>query len=146
MGTDEVIDDSRQTNLADIPAEAQEFVSLVNDHRESEGLEPLVWDTALASVAVAHSEDMRDRNFFSHDNPDGEDPFDRMRAAGISFQRAGENIASGYRTGQAVLDGWLASEGHRTNIETAAYTHHGLGYVEEGHYWTHVFATIPSVE
>lgn len=118
----------------------------MNDHREDQGLEPLVWNDALGGVAQAHSKDMRDRNYFKHENPDGEDPFDRMRAAGISYRGAGENIAQGYRTGQSVLDGWLGSTGHRVNIEKSAYTDHGLGYVEDGNYWTLVFATNPSVE
>ena len=67
-----------------------------------------------------------------------------MTAAGISYQAAAENIAQGYSTGQAVLNGWLGSTGHRENIENGNYTHHGVGYVEDGHYWTHVFARNPS--
>jgi len=116
----------------------------VNDYRESKGLSRLQWDPALGGVAQAHSQDMYDRSFFSHTNPDGEDPFDRMSAAGISYESAAENIAKGYTTGQAVLNGWINSPGHRANIENAAYTHHGLGYVESGNYWTHVFAKNPS--
>jgi uncharacterized protein YkwD len=88
---------------------------------------------------------MRDRDFFSHSNPDGEEPFDRMSDAGISYAGAAENIASGYASAEAVLNGWLNSSGHRANIENGSYTHHGIGYVEEGNYWTHVFATDPSV-
>jgi uncharacterized protein YkwD len=138
--------DRSGVRVGSLPAEAKEFVELVNEHRESEGLSALEWHPEIAGVALAHTEDMRDREFFAHDNPDGESPFDRLSAAGISYSRAGENIAAGQQTGQAVLDAWLGSPGHRANIENEAYTHHGVGYVEDGHYWTHVFATDPSVE
>ena len=131
---------------SDLPAEAQNFVSLMNDHRESQGLDPLVWDSALGGVALAHSQDMKDRAFFAHTNPDGDDPFDRMAAAGISYRSAGENIAVGQATGQTVFDTWIDSSGHRANIENSDYTHHGLEYVEDGNYWTHVFARNPSLE
>jgi uncharacterized protein YkwD len=103
----------------ELPAEAAEFVSLMNEHRVDQGLAPLEWNTALGNVALAHSQDMRDRDFFDHTNPDGDSPFDRMAAAGISYRRAGENIAYGYRTGEAVFTGWINSDGHRANIENA---------------------------
>jgi len=88
-------------------------------------------------VAQAHSQDMVDRGFFSHTNPDGESPFDRLAEAGIAYAAAGENIAYGYSTASSVLAAWLGSSGHRANIEYAGYTHHGVGLV--GTYWTHVF-------
>jgi uncharacterized protein YkwD len=69
-----------------------------------------------------------------------------MESAGISYQSAGENIAAGYSTGASVLSGWLGSSGHKANIENANYTHHGVGYVAEGNYWTHVFARNPSTQ
>ena len=118
----------------------QDFVTLMNQHRLAQGLDALVWSDSLAAVAQAHSQDMRDRDFFDHTNPDGDDPFDRMTAAGISYGYAGENIAFGYSTGQSVFDGWINSPGHKANIENGNYTHHGVGYVEDGHYWTHVFS------
>ena len=131
---------------ATIPLEAQDFVTRMNEHRVSQGLAPLAWHDEIADVALAHSQDMRDRGFFDHTNPDGDSPFDRMAAAGITYRSAGENIAYGYSTGAAVFDGWINSTGHRANIENASFTHHGVGYVEDGHYWTHVFAGEPAVE
>jgi uncharacterized protein YkwD len=113
------------------------FVDLMNDHRESIGLSALVWDSRVAAVATAHSQDMEDRDFFSHTNPDGEDPGDRLADADIALRAWGENIAWGYSTGSSVLSAWLASEGHRENIENGYFTHHGVGKV--GNIWTHVF-------
>ena len=113
------------------------FVDRMNAHRVSLGLAPLVWHSGVAAVATAHSQDMEDRDFFSHTNPDGEDPGDRLDDAGITYRAWGENIAWGYSTGASVLSAWLASSGHRANIENGTFTHHGVGKV--GTIWTHVF-------
>ncbi len=121
----------------ELPAEVQDFVSLMNAHRQSVGCDPLAWSTAVAGVAQAHSEDMIARSYFAHDNPDGESPFDRLRSAGISYRGAAENIAYGYPNASAVLDGWLNSSGHRRNIENCSLSEHGVGL--EGTHWTHVF-------
>jgi uncharacterized protein YkwD len=125
----------------EVPTEADVagFVDLINTQRQSRGLAPLAWDPAAADVALAHSSDMATRGFFSHVNPDGASPFDRMSAAGIEYIRAGENIAFGFTSAQSVFEAWMASPGHRGNIENAAYTHHGVGRF--GTYWTHLFFT-----
>lgn len=120
-----------------VAAELQHFVSLMNQHRTEQGLAPLAWDARAAAVAQAHSADMVARSFFSHTNPDGDSPFDRMAAAGITYSTAGENIAYGYPSAESVLAAWLNSPGHRSNIENAGYTHHGVGLV--GTHWTHLF-------
>jgi uncharacterized protein YkwD len=119
------------------PAEVQSLVARVNQHRAGLGLAPLAWDARVATVAQAHSQDMVDRGYFAHTSPDGIDPFERLAAAGIAHAAAGENIAYGYPTASAVLAAWLGSPGHRANLESAAYTHHGIGLV--GTHWTHVF-------
>jgi uncharacterized protein YkwD len=113
------------------------FVDRMNAHRVSIGLSPLAWRSDVAAVAVAHSQDMTDRDFFSHTNPDGESPGDRLDGDGIAYRAWGENIAWGYSTGASVLGAWLASEGHRENIENSYFTQHGVGKV--GNIWTHVF-------
>lgn len=121
----------------ELPAEVQDFVSLMNAHRQTVGCEALVWNSAVAGVAQAHSQDMLSRSYFAHDNPDGESPFDRLRAAGVTYSGAAENIAYGYPDAAAVLNGWLNSSGHRRNIENCGLSEHGVGL--EGTHWTHVF-------
>ena len=118
-------------------SEVARFVELMNAHREAEGCPALEWHDGAANVAEAHSADMTARRFFDHMNPDGESPFDRLRAAGVSWRAAAENIAYGFSTGSGVLQTWLDSPGHRANIENCRYTHHGVGLVRET--WTHVF-------
>jgi uncharacterized protein YkwD len=115
----------------------EDLVELVNVHRISVGCGPLVWHPGVAAVARAHSQDMIDRDFFAHTNPDGASPFDRLTAAGIDYSSAAENIAHGYSSAEAVFEGWLDSPGHRANIERCALTHHGVGLA--GTHWTHLF-------
>src|SRR4029453_12310533 len=105
----------------------REFEQLANAHRARAGCGRLRGDPPPAAVAQAHADDMVRRDFFSHTNPDGQSPFDRLRAAGVTYVAAAENIAFGYPTAAAVLEGWLGSSGHRANVENCAYTHHGVG-------------------
>lgn len=125
-----------------------EVLSIVNQRR-SEGANcggqgsfgatgPLAMNGALRCAARVHSKDMADRSFFSHTNPDNESPFDRMERAGYVFSAAGENIAQGYPTPQAVMDGWMGSDGHCSNIMNPNFTEIGVGYYD-GAYWTQTF-------
>lgn len=127
-----------------VAAYEQEVFDLVNQIRAENGLEPFVYNVTLAETARAHSQDMIDRNFVSHTNPDGEDPFDRMRDNGLSFSMAAENIAAGQRTPEEVVNSWMNSEGHRANI-LGSCEELGVGLAlggSYGYYWTQCFATV----
>ena len=126
----------------DLDPQVEQFLSLLNAHRADVGCSVLTWNGAVAEVAQAHSVDMATRSFFSHINPDGDTPFDRLSEAGVAFSSAGENIAHGYATAEAVLAGWLNSPGHRANIENCSFTHHGVGLVDGR--WTHLFLQNPT--
>ncbi len=69
------------------------MLELVNQERAHKGLRPLQADPEAREVARAHSQDMFARRYFSHVTPDGKDPFDRLRGAGVRFLTAGENLA-----------------------------------------------------
>ena len=116
-----------------------EVVRLVNDIRVENGLQPLKANWELFRVARYKSQDMLDKGYFSHTSPTYGSPFQMMKAFGISYRTAGENIAMGYSTPQAVVDGWMNSSGHRANILNASYTQIGVGYVSRGNYWTQMF-------
>ena len=127
-----------------VAAYEQEVFDLVNQIREENGLEPFVYNETLAETARAHSQDMIDRDFFDHYNPDGKSPFDRMRDNGLSFSMAAENIAAGQRTPEEVVESWMNSEGHRANI-LGDCKELGVGLALGGHYgyyWTQCFATV----
>lgn len=126
------------TDTAVIDYEA-EVIRLVNEIRVEYGLGTLTTNWQLSRVARYKSQDMHDNHYFSHTSPTYGTPFQMIKNFNISYRTAGENIAKGYRTPQAVVDGWMNSEGHRANILNASFTQIGVGYVADGNYWTQMF-------
>lgn len=127
------------TASTSVTAYEKEVVRLVNAERAKEGLSALEYDWQLSRVARYKSEDMQKNNYFSHTSLTYGSPFNMMKSFGITYRTAGENIAKGYRTPAAVVDGWMNSPGHRANILNSSFTHIGVGYVERGNYWTQMF-------
>lgn len=113
---------------------------LVNAERIGEGLGTVDWHDPLSQVAFEHSWDMYTRGFFGHTNPCGEQPWDRVDRAGISWTAVAENIAQGQSTAMAVMASWMGSAGHRANILDGQMTHCVIGVYQSpgGTYWTMV--------
>lgn len=121
-------------------ASVQEMARLVNAHRQARGCPALVWLQPAADAAQAHSADMARRGYFDHTSPEGRQPWDRLTERGVGYRTMAENIAWTPEQGaRQTLAGWIASPGHRANLENCAYTHHGIGL--QSAYWTHVFVT-----
>lgn len=116
-----------------------EVVRLVNEIRQQNGLKPLTANWELSRVARYKFQDMLDNRYFAHQSPTHGTPFQMIRNFGLTYRTAGENIAMGYRTPQAVVNAWMNSSGHRANILNASYTQIGVGYVAQGNYWTQMF-------
>lgn len=117
----------------------QAVVNLTNEERAKNGLQPLQIDYELSRVARDKSLDLYTNQYFDHNSPVYGSPFDMMRAYGISYRTAGENIAKGQRTPEEVVNAWMNSPGHRANILNGNFTHIGVGYIENGHHWTQMF-------
>lgn len=105
----------------------------------------LAWDGRLSQAAYDHSLDMATANYFSHTGRDGRSPSQRVAATGYTAQAVGENIAAGYGSMAAVVDGWMGSEGHCANLMSASYSQMGLACArgsasQYGIYWTQVLA------
>ena len=126
-------------NDTDVTDFEGEVIRLVNEIRQSNGFGTLKSNWQLSRVARYKSQDMHDKKYFSHQSPTYGSPFEMMKNFNISYRTAGENIAKGYTTPQAVVDGWMNSPGHRANILNASFTEIGVGYVADGHYWTQMF-------
>lgn len=116
-----------------------EVIRLVNQIRKENGLSELKYNWELSRVARYKSEDMKNNGYFSHTSPTYGSPFTMMKNFGISYRSAGENIAMGYATPEAVVNAWMNSSGHRANILNSSFTEIGVGYVESGRYWTQMF-------
>lgn len=108
-----------------------EMLILINQERKKEGLTPLKADPEIAQVARAHSIDMFVRGYFSHFTPEKKSPFDRIRAAKVSFITAGENLALA-PTLAIAHTGLMESPGHRANILHKSFGRVGIGIVEGG--------------
>ncbi len=91
--------------------------------------EPVTWNSPLTQAAAGHSQDMVARNYFSHTSADGRTLVDRVTATGYSWSSLGENIAAGYPSVNAVVDGWIASDGHCANLMNPAFRDIGLACV-----------------
>lgn len=118
-------------------------LDLANAIRARWNLPALSWDDTAAYAAYLHSEDMALNDYFSHENLDGQSPFDRLSAAGVEYRSASENIAAGYKSAIYVHEGWMNSEGHRQNV-LGDYTRLGVGTYLGGSnqtYYTQKFYT-----
>lgn len=121
------------SNAKPMPDYETLMLGLVNKERIKRGLKPLQFDPELVPVARAHSQDMFAKGYFAHDNLEGKDPFDRMRAAGIRFQAAGENLALA-QTVEIAHVNLMNSPGHRANILNPSFGRLGIGILDGGFY------------
>jgi uncharacterized YkwD family protein len=118
----------------------KEVVRLTNIERQKAGLSALTSSNEnLNKSAMAKSQDMSNKNYFSHTSPTYGSPFEQMRTFGVTYSYAAENIAQGQRTPQEVVTAWMNSSGHRANILNGKLTQIGVGYVAKGNYWTQQF-------
>ncbi|MCE4050903.1 MULTISPECIES: SafA/ExsA family spore coat assembly protein [Bacillaceae] len=126
-------------NIDSVKTVEREVIRLCNIERQKAGLAPLTENWELSRVARDKSMDMAQKNYFSHTSPTYGSPFDMMKAYGISYRSAGENIAKGQTTAQQVVNSWMNSSGHRANILSSSFTQIGVGYYATGHHWTQMF-------
>jgi len=126
------------------PDAEREMLHAVNAERRARGLAPLKWCDRCADVARRHSRNMYRGGFFSHEDLDGDDPFDRMVDARIAYGAAGENLALAPTVEEAHA-GLMKSPDHRANILRARFEQLGIG-IYEGPYGlmcTQVFRALP---
>ncbi|WP_173055971.1 CAP domain-containing protein [Phytohabitans houttuyneae] len=125
-------------------ADENKVVDITNQERAAAGCGPVKVNTKLASAAGLHSEDQAEHNNMSHTGSDGSSPWQRSERAGYT-NAIGENVAMGYRTPAAVMDGWMNSPGHRANILNCSAKAIGVGlaYASDGSpYWTQMFGSV----
>jgi uncharacterized protein YkwD len=112
--------------------EAQ-MLEMVNKERIKAGLSTLSPDPEMTNVGRAHSQDMFRRGYFAHVNPEGKDPFDRMKDANVRFYAAGENLALA-QTLPIAHTNLMNSPGHRANILNPSFHRLGIGILDGGFY------------
>ena len=143
------------TYASDLDAEEAKFVTLINSYRAAQGRTALAACPALGRAAQAHSDDMRDRDYFLNQNPEGLQPWDRACAACFTngcgpATAMAENIGAGHATAQDTFTQWKSSEAHNANMLRASFTLLGVGRAiggaSYGVYWTTVFAAAGDCE
>lgn len=118
---------------------AAQVVSLVNAERAKQGLSALTVSTKVQQAAQTRAGELK--SSFSHTRPSGASCFTALTEAGVSYTRAGENIAYGQSSPAAVVQAWMNSSGHRANILSRDFTTIGVGYtvVNGTAYWSQFF-------
>lgn len=134
---------------AEVAEKEARVLELVNQYRAqgadcgAEGefgpADPLEMNAHLRCAARLHSVDMVERDFFAHENPDGQGPAERV--AETDFEGAGaigENIFQGPDSAEQAVEGWMSSDGHCANIMRPEFNYIGVGLYER--HWTQKFA------
>ncbi len=123
---------------------AQEVIDLVNKERASAGLGALTENAALMDMTAVRAGELAQK--FSHTRPDGTTCFTVTGELGYSLDAAGsmgENIAFGQTSPTQVMNSWMNSSGHRSNILGEDYNYIGVGVYCDGStlYWVQMFSS-----
>lgn len=119
---------------------AMQVINLVNKERAKEGLPALQYDASVAEAALVRAKETEIS--FSHTRPNGASFTTALKESGVSYRGAGENIAWGQKSPEAVMKAWMESPGHRANIMSEKYTKMGVGHYQNSkgvNYWTQLF-------
>lgn len=119
---------------------AEQVVELVNQERTKAGLSAVTLDQNIASAALVRAKEIE--TSFSHTRPNGSKFSTALTEQGVTFKGAGENIAWGQKSPEAVMQAWMNSEGHRANILNKNFTKIGVGYYQNAagrNFWTQLF-------
>ena len=122
------------------PGESDErcaVFQLVNQERSQAGVAPYTWNAELALAAQLHAEDMVANGYFDHTSLDGRNFSDRAEDAGYDAFATGENIAQGQQNAESVMQSWMNSPGHASNILSPNSNEIGVG-LQDLH-WVQVF-------
>lgn len=122
----------------------QQVLTIVNQERGANGCKPVTINTRLSEASRLHSEDQAATDNMSHEGSDGSSPWERAERA--DYEHAiGENVAAGYPTAAAVMNGWMNSPGHRANILNCDAVAMGVGTATSADgtlYWTQMFGSV----
>lgn len=112
-----------------------ELLAATNAQRAQNGsLVALKLNTKLASAAQTKANDMVARDYWSHNTPDGKEPWTFIDATGYEYLKAGENLAYGFDNSDDTVIGWMNSPSHRANILDTSYREVGFGFVNGASY------------
>jgi uncharacterized protein YkwD len=112
----------------------QGLLNSTNSARGANGVTALSLNSKLDASAQAKANDMAAKDYWSHNTPSGDPPWIFIDAQGYAYQKLGENLATGFNSEQAAIDGWMASPPHRENLLDPAFVDVGFGYANIADY------------
>jgi uncharacterized protein YkwD len=108
---------------------AEKVVALMNAYRAEASLPPLHIDTSLTVAATARMQEMADGEWWAHESPEGKLPFAYIPIE-YDYAFAAENLAAGFDTAPLLVQSWMESPGHRSNIMGVQYADCGVAILE----------------
>jgi uncharacterized protein YkwD len=127
--------------------EERAFLDLINNYRRQNGAGNLSLQNQLGAAADHHSQDMANKNYFSHKLSNGDSAEQNIERFGYTnWSYVGENIAAGHETAKAVMDAWKSSPDHDRGMRNKDFTEIGIGRAynkssKYGWYWTTTFGS-----
>ena len=120
--------------LSPVSSLENSLLNAINSARSQYGIGQLSLNPSLTGIARTRCTDMINRDYFSHNAPDGKNIFIILNEKGYGWQIAGENIyqcePAGIGSGSAILNTWMASPSHRENILNGAFSQAGIGIID----------------
>ena len=110
------------------------LLDATNKERQDNGLQPLKYNVVLDKAAQAKAEDMASKNYWSHNTPDGKEPWVFFDDAGYKYYKAAENLAYGFGDSDSTVVGWMNSPSHRANVLDGELAEVGFGIVNVENY------------
>ena len=117
-----------ETTVDSADAFRSDAIKLINEERAKAGLSALTGSDSLKKAADTRAQEASVK--FAHIRPDGRKVSTVFTENEISYQSAGENLASGYAKAADLIKGWMDSKAHRDVLLNAKYTHAELGYFQ----------------
>lgn len=112
----------------------QGLLDATNTQRQARSLGALALNSQLSGAAQAKADDMAAKNYWSHQTPEGKQPWDFIESAGYKFQKAGENLAYGFSTNTTTVSGWMNSQSHKDNLLDESFLEVGFGIANMSNY------------
>jgi len=112
------------------------LLSSTNVQRNNNGQPSLTINEKLNQAAQSKANDMVARNYWSHNTPDGDEPWIFFDAQGYTYTKAGENLAYGFDNSGSTIIGWMNSPSHKANLLDSAFTEVGFGFANSSDFVT----------
>ncbi len=95
---------------------ADQIIELTNVKRTENGVGAVSYNPLLAQAAAAKASNMFAENYWAHFSPSGKSPWSFMNSVGYKYVYAGENLARDFGDAQSVVNAWMNSPSHKSNL------------------------------